>query len=375
MAMNISEIRSLFPVVRECVFLNHAAVSPLSTRAADAIRRHVRDVEQFGNAHSAQWDQMAETARHAAARLINANADEIAFVKNTTEGISFVANGLRWQPGDNVVTTNVEFPANVYPWLNLRDRGVEVRMVPEIDGRIPPQRIEEAIDGKTRVVALSFVEFLSGFRHDLERLGAAAKRHGALFVIDAIQGLGAIRLDVKQCQIDFLSADAHKWLLGPEGIGVFYAAQDSLEKIDVVEAGWMSVVDRSNYLDYNLCFPPNARRFECGTYNAMGIAGLGAAIELLLEVGLASVESRVLQITEGFCLGLERKGAQVFSSRAENERSGIVTFRHPRRPSKEVWQRLRDANVIAAMRSDMVRVSPHFYNTEDEIERALDAIG
>jgi len=372
--VDLAKIRSLFPVTQRYVFLNHAAVAPLSSRAAEAVRNHVADVEEYGDAHSSDWDRMVERTRASAAELINARADEIAFVKNTTEGISFVANGVRWQPGDNVVITNVEFPANVYPWLSLERRGVEVRMVEEVDGRIPPEDVEQAMDGRTRVLALSFVEFLSGFRNDLERLGAAAKRRGALFVVDAIQGLGALRLDVKQCQIDFLSADGHKWLMGPEGIGIFYVAEDALEQIDVVEAGWMSVVDWRDYLQYDFTLQPNARRFECGTYNTMGIAGLGAAIDLLLEVGLDEVEARVLGITDRFCEGLARKGCRLFSSRAARERSGIVTFTHPSVPSAKIRSRMREADVIVALRSEMIRMSPHFYISEDDIDRALDAI-
>ena len=234
-------LREQFPVTRKYAFLNHAAVSPIPTQAAKAMRSFIADAHENGDANSAEWDRRADAVRGLAARLIRADASEIAFVKNTTEGLCHVANGLRWRDGDNLVITNVEFPANVYPWLNLERRGVEVRWAKEVEGRIPFEAVEGLIDSRTRLVSISFVEFLSGFRNDLARIGELCGRKGLLFAVDAIQGLGALQLSVHDAGIHFLSADGHKWLMAPEGAGIFFCAKNALDQIDVTEAGWTAV--------------------------------------------------------------------------------------------------------------------------------------
>ena len=372
--MNWQDVRDEFPVTKRFAYLDHAAVAPLSARCASAMRAFIADTEERGYVNAAKWDRRVEEVRGLAGQLIGADADEIAFVKNTTEGLCHVANGLPWQERDNVVITDVEFPANVYPWLNVEKRGVEVRRVKEVDGRIPFEAVEASIDARTRVVSLSFVEFLSGFRNDLVRIGELCARRGALFAVDAIQGLGALQLDVREAGIHFLSADGHKWLLSPEGAGIFFCARRALDQLEVSEAGWMAVVDRSNYMDYNFTLKDDATRFECGSLNTLGICGLGGSLELLLNAGIDRVQERVLALTDHLCAGLEAAGCDVFSSRAPGEKSGIVTFTPAHGEVKSLHRRLREAGVICSFRNGKIRVSPHAYNNVDDIDRLLAAL-
>ena len=372
--MDWQEIRDEFPVTKNFAYLDHAAVAPLSARCADAMRAFIAESEERGYVDGAKWDRRVEDVRALAARLIAADASEIAFVKNTTEGLCHVASGLRWQEGDNVVITNVEFPANVYPWLNVEKRGVEVRRVKEVDGRIPFEAIETSVDSRTRVVSLSFVEFLSGFRNDLVRVGELCSKRGVLFAVDAIQGLGALRLNVREARIHFLSADGHKWLLSSEGAGIFFCDKHAIDRLDVSEAGWMAVVDRSNYMDYNFTLKRDATRFECGSLNTLGIYGLGGSLELLLEAGIDRVQDRVLALTDHLCAGLQAAKCDIFSSRAPGDKSGIVTFTPTRGDAESLHARLRDAGVICSLRNGMVRVSPHAYNTFEDIDRLVAAL-
>ncbi|CAI8045048.1 Probable cysteine desulfurase [Geodia barretti] len=246
----------------------------------------IEDATVNGAVNAEQWAETAEVCRAAAAQLINANTTEIAFMKNTTQGILIAANGIDWRKGDNVVTTAVEFPANIYPWWSLKERyGVQTRMVPERDGYIHIEDIASAIDTRTRALTISHVEFASGFRNDIQALGDLCREHDIWFIIDAIQSLGAIEVDVKSCNVDILAADGHKWLLAPEGAAIFYCADEKRERLINTNIGWSSVVNPRDFLDYDLTQKPDATRFEEGSYNSVGLYGLKAAIDLLLDIG------------------------------------------------------------------------------------------
>lgn len=372
--MDIERVRSYFPVTQRWVYMNHAGVSPLSTRVRDAMGGLLDDVVWNGATNARTWDRAVQETRRLVAGLIGAEPDEIAFVKNTTEGLSFVANGMDWREGDNAVTVSREFPANVYPWLALRGRGVETRFVEERDHRVELDDIAEAMDERTRVVSMSSVEFASGFRNDLDAVGELCAERGVLFVVDGIQSLGALRMDVRCSGVRALSADAHKWLLGPEGCGFFYCSKEALEQLQVHEMGWMSVVNASDYLHYDPTLKTDAGRFECGTRSIVGIYGLKAALELISEVGIGAIEARVLALTDVLCERLESRGYRVLSSRAEKERSGIVVFTGDRRDPRALCRILREQKIITVPRGAGVRVSPHYYNTEDELEEVVAAL-
>ena len=367
--------RSEFPVSETYIYMNHAGVAPLSRRGQDAMAGFIADATTNGAVHADDWAETAEVCRVAASRLINAEATEIAFMKNTTQGILIAANGIDWREGDNVVTTAVEFPANVYPWWSLKERyGVSTQMVPEREGCIHIEDIAAAIDERTRVLTISHVEFASGFRNDLEALGKLCRERDIWFVVDAIQSLGVVEVDVKSCNVDILAADGHKWLLAPEGAAIFYCADERREQLINTNVGWASVVNPRDFLNYDLTQPPDATRFEEGSYNSVGLYGLKAAIELLHDIGISAIEARVLALTARLIAGLVAKGYRVITPKTDTDRAGIVIFESSQHTPTEIYEMLYAENIITAERGSGVRVSPHFYNTASEIDRLLEVL-
>lgn len=368
-----SALRGLFPVARDLVYLNHAAVAPISTRVADALRRYAEEATQRGAFdYDRAYDAEVERVRGGAAELLGAAAEEIAFVKNTTEGLGIVAAGLDWKPGDRVITCDLEYPSNVYPWRSLERRGVETVMLRGRDGRLPLESVEEALrHPQARLLALSSVEYGSGARNDLASLGALCRERGVLFCVDGIQGLGCLPIDVAACGIDFLSADGHKWLLSVEGCGVFYVALRALERVRPRIVGWRSVARPGDYDVYQEELRDGATRFEEGTPNTPGIFGLGAAIDLALEIGVGPIAERVLALTDQLADGLRSRGAAVRSPRGAGEASGIVSFIVPGEEPTATVRRLRERGIFVVARRGGVRASPHYYNTPDEIDRLL----
>ena len=370
-----------FPILRRWNFFNHAGVSPLPRVAAEAIATYARQAEESAYLGSG-WYAGIEKLRQSAAAMINAGRDEIAFVKNTSEGISIVAQGIDWQWGDKVVSTNVEYPANVYPWMEqVRSRGVKLEQVPEEEdghGRrfVPVDKILEAAkDPKCRLVALSHVEFASGQRMDLARIGDFCRKNGKLFSVDAIQSLGVLPIDVKAMNIDYLSADGHKWLLGPEGAGIFYCRSELIERTRPVLIGWMNVIDAQKYGDYNYALRSDAGRFECGSHNVPGLLSLKASVDLLTDIGVEAVAGRLKELTDRLILGLMGKGYQIISPRRETEWSGIVSFTSPKHHHEQIVVGLRKQhNTEIALREGRLRASPHFYNTNEQIDKLIEVL-
>jgi len=372
--MDLNQLREQFPITQKYVFLNAAAVAPMSRPAAEAMRRYVDHTIENATI-GAEFYRTAEKTRSSAAQLINATVDEITFVKNTTEGLGWVAAGLPWESGDNVVSTAVEFPANVYPWMGLGKRGVDLRMVKEVDGRIPTEDVIAAIDGRTRVVSVSAVQFASGFRMNLAQLGRVCRERGVFLCVDAIQALGVLPVDVQAMQIDFLSADGHKWLCGPEGCGLFYCRRELLDRLDPPFAGWLCMKDALDFCNYRFEFVESARKFDSGCYNLAGVCGLGASIDMWLRTGIEAVTRHVLSLTDRLAEGVKAKGYRVVSSRREGEASGIVAFVSGRHDHEAIRKRLQDEHqVIIACRESRLRVSPHAYNTPEEIDRLIDLL-
>ena len=359
-----------FPVRDQVIYLNHAAVAPLCRPAAEAMKHLADDCLQFGSLHYDQWLAAYEGLRVAAARLIGADRSEIALVKNTSEGIATVAMGLDWKPGDRVVGFHEEFPANIYPWRQLEDRGVSVTWLSIAD---PLDRIEEACRG-ARLLAISFVQFLSGYRAPAQAIGEICHRNRCLFLVDAIQGLGAFPIDVRACRIDALAADGHKWLLGPEGCGILYINQEILDAIRPVEFGWTNVVGYSDYTSRDMALRPDAGRYECGTLNTIGCFGLRAAIEFLLDVGVGEIAPVVQNLGDRIARGVEARGYQVLGDRTPQTGAGIVSFRKPGTSAGEIVRRLRAAGISAAPRAGWVRTSPHFYISPADIDRMLEVL-
>jgi len=368
--------RAEIPVTGTCAYLNHAGMAALPRRAAERMQKLAETVSLTGDRRWMERNNEVERVRGLAARLLGAREPhEVTFAENTSTALSMVAEGLDWKPGDNVVGAALEFPSNVYPWMRLADRGVDYRTVPERDGRIDEDELLALLDERTRMLVLSWVQYASGYRADLARLGAACRKRGVLFVVDVIQGLGALELDVEREQIDIAAASGHKWLLGPEGIGLLYISDRVIERIRPARSGWRSMRDMFDWSRLDIDFREGAKRFESGTLNVYGIHALGGALDLLLEAGIAAVEERVLALTERAAAGLAARGFTVISSRRAGETSGIVTAVHPTVDAKDLVHRLAAVDVVAAARAGRFRISPHFYNTEEEIDRCLSALG
>ena len=372
--MNLEEIRANFPITRHYNFLNHAAIAPLSAPAAEAMSGYAQEMARAAYLEGTFY-RAAEHVRQAAARLINADTDEVTFVKNTSEGISYVANGIQWLTGDNVVSSSMEFAANVYPWMALESRGVTLKRVPEEDGRVPFDRLAAAIDQRTRAVAISAVQWSNGFRVDLTRLGELCKEKGVLLFVDAIQALGVHPIDVRAMNIDFLSADGHKWLCGPEGAGIFYCKRELIGHIHPTESGYFAMKQGFESNEIKIDLRDDARRFDSGVYNLAGICALGASIGLLLEIGIDQVQKLVKERTDQLVEGVRRRGWTLHSPRTPSEWSGIVTFSSDKHDLRALRNHLRsEFRVIVASRLGRLRASPHFYNSPEEIDQLIEAL-
>lgn len=366
--MNTRLTREQFPATAERAYFNHAAISPLPTRAANAMRAQVEDAMRHGVHGFGRWTEDASGVRRAAARMLGCGADEIAITKNTSEGLCAVANGLDWRPGDVVVGLDSDFPANYVPWRALADRkGVRFRSLRARSGSLDLEDLDRACRG-ARLAALSYVHFLTGFRWGLEAVGEICQRRGCLLVVDAVQGMGAFPIDVKRCGVHALSASGHKWLLGPEGVAVFYISRDWMPEVAPAQLGWASLVGFEEYRSDGELHP-SAARYECGTLNSVGCAGLRASLELLNEIGAPATSAAIHSLVERLLAAAVQKGYEPAAQRRTESGSGIVALRRPGiDPAATVRDLLRDG-VSVAERLGWIRVAPHFYNTADEIDR------
>ena len=366
-----------FPLAPRMDFLNHAAVAPISGPAADALRAYAEQAYTQSYVDSGWYAAMGRVKR-SAARLINAQGPrDIALIPNTSFGINLVARGVDWRPGDRVVTTAPEYPANRYPWRDLQRLGVVVYEVPADDqGRVPAERVADAVDARTRVVSVSHVQYATGYRTALRPIADAVHAVGGLLCVDAIQSCGVLPVDVQADGIDCLAADGHKWMLGPEGAGFFYAHRAAAAGLHPAVIGWMN---RLNPLDYDaqgFVLPGDARRFEAGTWNIPGALALGASLELLLGEGIDRVWQRVEALTARLHTGLSGLGLAVTSPRSDAaERSGIVTFEPPADvDAASAAARLEALGTVVAVRAGRLRASPHFYNRPEQIDRLVDRL-
>lgn len=368
-----------FPIQGELTFLNHAAVAPLSKPAADALRWYADRAASHAYVHSG-WYEKLDQFRETSATLINARGpNEIAFVPNTSAGLNLVSGGLDFQQGDQVVISNVEYPANRYPWQALERLGVEVVKIEQRpDFRVDEDDVIEAITDRTRVVSLSHVQFSTGFRTNIQRISEVAHQAGAYMCVDAIQSVGVLPVDVQAMGIDFLSADGHKWMLGPEGAGIFYCHEELIEMLRPQVVGWLNVVNAMDFLAYQFEYRKDAQRFEAGSWNVPGLLALAASVEMILEVGVETIYERVDALNMHLRDGLASKGWRVISPPEPQERSGMVVF-DPGEANgdvslKRIAGQLEADGIIIALRGGRLRASPHFYNTTQQIDKLVDAL-
>ncbi|HEX8492758.1 MAG TPA: aminotransferase class V-fold PLP-dependent enzyme [Pyrinomonadaceae bacterium] len=370
------DLRALFPHTQHTVYLNHAAVSPPPVSAIAAVEAQMRDVSINGSLHYRRWVAVRENARKLAAAMIGARPEQIAFMRNTSDGLSTIANGLRWRAGDNIVTFRREFPSNVYPWLRLREAyGVEVRMCEELDGRVDISELINLIDERTRLVAISHVQYGSGFRADLEQLGRAARARNALLVVDVIQSMGVLPIDVESELIDAAAGACHKWLLTPEGVGLLYLSDRARERIQPTLVGWTSVPDPEAYANFEQDWQHGALAWETGTGPTALLHGLEASLKLLHETGVERISVYLNELTDYLCERIQWRDYEIVSSRRAGEKSQIVCIRHRGGQTPvALYSHLKRQNIVVAPRGDRLRIAPHFYNLTEEIETLVNAL-
>jgi cysteine desulfurase / selenocysteine lyase len=365
-----SSARADFPVAANLVYMNHAAVSPLCRPAAEAMRWLATDAELYGSFHYDKWMACYDNLRAEAARMIHAAPGEIAIVKNTSEGIATIALGLDWKSGDKVVVFEDEFPANQYPWMKLAPRGVELVWL-RPDASL--EEIDRAATG-ARLLAISFVQFLSGYRCDLEAIGEICRRRGVFFFVDAIQGLGAFPIDVRKAHIQALAADGHKWLTGPEGCGILYIEAAVQDQVEPVEFGWTNVACYADYGARDLTLRSDAGRYEPGTLNTIGCFGLEAAFQYLNRIGVENIAPVVQSLGDRIADGVQNKGYKLLGQRTAQSGAGIVSFAKESIDCRVLHRDLRAKGFITAPRAGWLRVSPHFYISLAEADALVDAL-
>ena len=369
---NIEKIREQFPITKNKAFLNHAAQSPLPKPVADVMCKCIDELSNLGTT-SVEWN---DGGKPCFAKLIGAGPGEIAFVENTSMGLNIVANMLQYPHGSKVVTTDLEYPSAVYPWLRKR-LGVRVHYVKNVEGKILLDDMEKAVDDKTVAVVVSHVEYANGFRHNLKVLSEIAHEHGAYLIVDAIQSVGTMPVDAKRDDVDFLTLSCYKWLLSPPGVGYLYVKDELIEKFEPPFVGWASVnqeiFETADMWDiYEMPLAKTASRFEAGTPSYPSLTAADTAMKMLLDFGVENIHKRIILLTDHLIENIKRLRLEIQTPVEKHHRSGIVNFKI-REPGKVV-EKLRKKGIIVSARDNGIRVSPHFYNTETEIDKLVKEI-
>ncbi|CCG02586.1 aminotransferase class V-fold PLP-dependent enzyme [Blastococcus saxobsidens] len=363
------QVRTLYPGTADVSYLDAAAVGLISSRVREAMTGVLVAHERGGIAAAPGWRVHAESVRASVARLVDGRAEQISFTQNTSTGLATVTNGVDWRDGDNVVVPAGEFPSNFYPWLQLRRRGVEVREVPMTGGLAAVDDVLTALDDRTRVLAISAVQYSSGHRYDLAAFGDACQSSDVLLVVDGTQAVGAVTVDVERLGIDVLAVSAHKWMLGPFGIGFIHLSRRAMQRLNPSTVGWLSVEDPFAF-DHEPRLAEDARRFESGTENSAGIAGLGATVDLVHELGRQRVENRILERAEHLAALLEEAGMDVHLPQERDRRSGIVIASSPTDAPHVLHERLLSRGVRCSQRGNGLRFSPHYFTDDSDLHRA-----
>ncbi len=368
-----SSFHNEFPLNDDLIYLNHAAVSPWPQRSGLAVKRFAEENVHQGAYQYPEWMKQEVCLREQLCQLLNAQSvDDIALLKNTSEALSVVAHGLDWSAGDNIIISDQEFPSNRMVWESLHSQGVQLRQVDLTTAESPEQALIAAIDSQTRLLSISSVQYASGLRMDLVKLGEACARHNVLFCVDAIQSVGALQIDVQEIQADFVMADGHKWMLGPEGLAFFYSRMSSRDQLTLHQFGWRMAEDYLNFDNRDWQIAKSARRFECGSPNMLGIYALSASLSLLLETGMHLVEQQILDNTRHLFVEIKAtKNLQILSNTDEGRFAGIVLFQHTRLPAQQLYTALMQKGVVCAARGSGVRFSPHFYTSKEQISEAI----
>ncbi len=369
-----AEYQTLFSHL-QVTWLNHAGVSPLSSRVADAMCAHIRDVREYGSLRAPEWYSAFQPLKARAAGLLGCSEQDLSITPNTTHGINLIANGLDWRAGDEIVLGVKEYPANVYPWWAQQRKGVKLVWVePDSEGRFPVEAYAAKLTKRTRIVAVSHVQFASGYRHDLAAMGKLCRAAGVHLVVDAIQAFGVFPIRCAEWGVDALTTGAHKWLLGPTGVALFHVSPSLRERIHPDWVGADCMVDPLNYLDYRFEPQPGGRRFENAMPNHAGIAGLAAALEVVQSFGRDRIEAAIRRRTDTLAESLPGLGFRIHGSRRGDEGSGILSVTHPSRAPEELASSLKADGILASVRDHRLRLAPHAYHTDEQFEGILRAL-
>jgi len=373
--MKFEDARALFPVLEDGLYLNHAACSPLSLWVRRALERYLADRTQGRIADFKRDVGEMQSLRETIGELISAPADRIALTGNTTHGLNIVAAGLPWESGDEILLSEMEFPANVYPFLNLRGLGVTVKQIPSRNGRVTGEDFEDYATGRTRLISLSFVQYLNGYRADLRSIGEFCRDNDILFIVDGIQGLGAFPLSVKDLPIDALATGGHKWLMSPKGTGFLYLTRELQSRLRTTHLGWLSMESPLEFHNFDQEEKRTAARYEAATPNHFGIYGMNAALELLLNAGIGPISKHILEITGYLRNKLSESGYEILTNFDDQERAGILLFSAgDAEENKTIFKALKERNVTVSYREGALRVSPHFYNSMEDMDRFLETL-
>lgn len=372
--MNLSDIRTLFPYIKnDIIYFNHAATGPFSSLLVNAINKILKEKSESKIDDYNSFKDVAAETKTILASILNTTPERLAFTDNTSHGLNFLAQSIQWKKGDRILLNDIEFPANVYTFLNLKRIGVEVDFVKSDNGKVTAEMIIDAIKPGTRLISVSYVQFLSGYRIDLEKLGTYCKNNNIIFSVDAIQALGAVKLDVEKCNIDFLSCGTQKWLLGFQGLAFIYLNEKLQKKLIPSNVGWLSVNNAWNLLDYQIDLKTTADVFQGGTINALGVYALNSSLKLFNEYNFDNVEKRVIENSKYFLTKLASIGINgLLLNCKESELAGIVTIKIPE--PDLVIKKLEQNKIICSLRENMIRFSPHFYNVFDDIDKAVDVL-
>lgn len=372
--MDKSSVRNLFPYLeRGIIYFNHASTGPVSVlvkqRLTDLLEEKSKDkIDDYSS-----FLKVADETKELLSKLINCPVDRLAFVDNTSNGLNILAQSIDWKTGDRILLNDIEFPANVYPFLNLKRFGVEVDFVKSKNGIVTAEQIIESVKPETRLISVSFVQFLSGYKIDLEKIGSFCRENNIIFSVDGIQGIGAVNIDVQKSKIDFLSCGTQKWLFGAQGLAFIYVDEKFQKKMIPANVGWLSVNDAWNLLDYKLDLKTSANVFQGGTLNAFAIYAFNTSLKMFKDFGFNNIQPEVLSNTKYFINKLKGIGLNcVLSDCSDNELAGIVTIK-PENPEK-VFEKLTAKKIFCSIREGLVRFSPHFYNTNQEIDRVVDEL-
>jgi cysteine desulfurase / selenocysteine lyase len=372
-AIPLKLLRNAFPITERVNYLNHAATGPISRDVLAAVQKQAKIHAFHHEEATARFEPVYTACRAAVARLVGSRPERVAFIQNTSHGVSLLANGQAWREGDNVIVPEMEFPSNFLPWLAFEGQGVELRRLKLVDGRTTPEALREIIDARTRVVTLSQVQYFNGFRADLAAMSEITHARGALLVVDGTQSVGAVPIDVDAMGIDALVVSSHKWMLGPLGIGFMALSDEMLERTRVTQLGWLSVNDPFAF-NREIDLPDDASRFEPGTENAAGLFGLARRLEEIEAYTLSGIESRILSLTDRLADGVRENGFEIRSPMEPGARSGILSFHRPDITNAATVAALQDRGIFIGLREGAFRASPHYYNSEDEIDVLVNAL-